>query len=37
MKYKKKENSSNLFLITVNENLMYLKILSPFQPPLQRL
>ena len=28
----KKENSSNFFLIIVNENLLYLKVLSPFQP-----
>ena len=32
----KKENSSNFFLIIVNENLLYLKIRSPFQPPLQK-
>ena len=30
----KKENSSNFFLIIVNENLLYLKILSPLRPPL---
>ena len=33
----KKENSSNFFLIIVNENLLYLKISSPFQPPLQKI
>ena len=31
----KEENSSNIFLITVNENL-YFKIWSPFQPPSQK-
>ena len=30
----KKGNSSNFFFVIVNENLLYLKILSPFQPPL---
>ena len=30
----KKGNSSNFFLIIVNENLLYLKILSPLRPPL---
>ena len=30
----KKGNYSNFFLIIVNENLLYLKILSPFRPPL---
>ena len=32
----KKGNSSNYFLITVTENLRYLKIWSPFQPPAQK-
>ena len=31
----KEENSGNIFLITVNENL-YFKIWSPFQPPPQK-
>ena len=31
----KEEDSGNIFLITVNDNL-YLKIWSPFQPPPQR-
>ena len=33
----KKEKFSNFFLIIVNENLLYLKILSPFQPSLQKI
>ena len=32
----KKENSSSIFDIAVNENLLYLKIWSPFQPPLPK-
>ena len=30
----KKENSRNFFLIIFNENILYLKTWSPFQPPL---
>ena len=33
---KKKENDSNILLITINENLLYLKIWSLFQQPLRR-
>ena len=32
----KKENSNNFFLIILNENLLYLKIWSLFQPPHQK-
>ena len=33
----KKENSSNFFLIIVNENLLYLKLWSPFQSPSRKI
>ena len=31
----KKENSSNFFVVIANKDLLYLKIRSPFQHPLQ--
>ena len=33
----KKENSSIIFFTTVNKNLLYLKIWSPFWPPLSKI